>query len=111
MAVKYRTSAIFTGGVKSGSDGNTVSSLYGGTTSACFYSTGAGASNSGSFAATGVKQGDIIFLATACTTGSAIITSGSVVSDNTVSFKTYNIGGGTAAASTITLQWLALRVS
>lgn len=109
MSVKYRSNAIFTGGIKSGSDGTNVAAMYIGTTSACFYSTGTAASNSGSFAATGARQGDIVFLTTACTTGSAVITSASVTATDKVEFKTFNHGGGTAAASTITIQYLIAR--
>ena len=106
--IKYRTPIIATGGFTTGSGGTAVGKILAGTVSACFISTGAGASSAGSAIVTGAAAGDIVFLTTACTTGSAIITSGCVPSANAVSFKAFNIGAGTSAASTITLQYLIL---
>lgn len=94
-----------------GGGGTPITGVLVGTVSACVLSTSTGASNAASAAISGVKAGDIIFLSSACTNASCILTSASVVSDNSVNFKTYNSGAGTAAASTITLQYFVIQTS
>lgn len=109
--VTLPSGATFTnsGSTAIGASGTALTNLLAGTVSACFLSMVTVASAAGSAAVTGASLGDIVFLSTACTTGSAFISSASVTAANKVEFKTYNAGAGTAAASTVLLQYLVVR--
>lgn len=98
------------GGIQLGTSGTNVTQILAGSVTACFLAMDNQASAAGSAAIAGVAVGDIIYLQTACTTGSAFITSASVTAANAVTFKTYNSSSGTAAASAnIKLQYIAVR--
>lgn len=120
---KYRNSILAAGGLTIpsgatftnsgstaiGASGTALVNLLAGTVSACFYSTLTVASGAGSVLVSGASPGDIVFLTGACTNASAFITSASVTAASKIEFKTYNAGAGTAAASTINLQYLIVR--
>ena len=108
---KQRQPFLATAGITTGSAGTTVAGILAGTVSACVISTTTGASGAASAAITGVKAGDLVWLTGACTNASCIITGASVTANDSVVFKTYNSGGGTAAASTITLQYFVVQTS
>jgi hypothetical protein len=106
---KQRQPVLAAGGVQSGNSGTLVSQMLAGTVSACFLAMATGASAAGSAAVSGVAAGDLIWVTGACTSGSAFITSASVTADNKVEFRTYNSSSGTSGASTVTLQYIAVR--
>jgi hypothetical protein len=110
--VDIASTGVFTnsGSTIVGASGTALTNWLAGTVSACFLSMATVASAAGSAAVTGASPGDIVVsLLSACTTGSAFITSASVTAANKVEFKTYNAGGGTAAASTVLLQYFIVR--
>lgn len=108
-AYKIRRTTLAQGGLQVGSSGTVIPAIFAGMVSACFLSMANGASAAASAVITGASPGDIVFLTTACTTGSAFISSASITAANSVSFKTYNSSSGTSAASTILLQYLVVR--